>query len=167
MKVFILSKLFNNKHRHNILRILAQNPMFSGLNTIELNVLSDMVHLRKYSIGEYIFKQGQPAIGMYIVSNGRVQLLNEEIYIDPQTEEDAKDSSDISILQEGDFIGELTLVNERAFRDFSAKAIEPTTLIALFRTELLEIIETRPVMATKILYNLSKLLAEQVERLIN
>ena len=166
MKIFLLSKLL--KKRNNfVFETLKNNPIFKNLSSFELKIIAKLVYIRNYKAGEQLFKQGQPAMGMYMIVKGNVQILNEDIYFNPKMDKEEKKKKNLKELQNGDFLGELTLVEETAFRDYSAQAVVDTVLIGFFKPALLELMDTRPVISTKILYNLSQSLAKELSRLIS
>ena len=63
----------------------------------------------------------------------------------------------------GDFFGETALISEDK-RSANAKALEDSLVIAFFRSDLLEIIRRSPVFGTKILFNLSNIMATRLKR---
>jgi signal-transduction protein with cAMP-binding, CBS, and nucleotidyltransferase domain len=53
---------------------LASFPAFALLNKKEISLISNILHNRHYIAGEYIFCQGDPGIGLYILIDGEVEI---------------------------------------------------------------------------------------------
>ena len=49
-------------------------PIFQALSKKELKRIEDHVYLRTYRPGEYIYQQGEPGLGMYVVHQGAVRI---------------------------------------------------------------------------------------------
>ena len=154
MKNTIWQNIFKSKKNSESETILAlkQVPIFNGLETIDLKTIEHIVHHRNYEKGEFIFKEGTPGLGMYIVLQGNVNIINEN-----------SDSSVYAELSAGDFFGEISLVSEDN-RSASAIANNDSYLIGFFRTELMDIITRKPALGNHILLNLSKTLGSRLKK---
>ena len=67
------TRLFGNKkdripEHARITNLLSSVPIFEELNTRELQAIERILHRREYVQEEYIFRQGEPGMGMYIVN---------------------------------------------------------------------------------------------------
>lgn len=133
---------------------LSNVPVFSGLARKELREVENIVHLREYHAGEAIFQQGDPGLGMYIIIQGQVQILNNQ---------DPDNPIVYSELNDGDFFGDLALVDE-ADRSAAALAAADTRVIAFFRPELKDILTRFPGLGNKILINLAKVIAQRLRK---
>ena len=76
---------------------------------------------------------------------------------------EGEDGTEFATLESGDFFGETALISEDK-RSANAKALEDSLVIAFFRSDLLEIIRRSPVFGTKILFNLSNIMATRLKR---
>lgn len=133
---------------------LSNVPVFSGLARKELREVENIVHLREYHAGEAIFQQSDPGLGMYIIIQGQVQILNNQ---------DPDNPIVYSELNDGDFFGDLALVDE-ADRSATALAAANTRVIAFFRPELKDILTRFPGLGNKILINLAKVIAQRLRK---
>jgi len=88
------------KEEENIRKTLKRIPIFEGLSRKELRAIERILHRRQYATGEVIFHQGEPSAGMYIIVEGKVR-----IFLEPTQQVVAE-------LHDGDFFGELALLNE-------------------------------------------------------
>jgi len=133
---------------------LRQVPVFSGLSRKELREIENIIHQREYHAGEAIFQQGDPGLGMYIIIQGQVQIVNNQ---------DPDNLVVYSELSDGDFFGDLALVDD-ADRSATALATTETRLIAFFRPEMKDILTRFPSLGNKILMNLAKVTARRLRK---
>ncbi len=167
IEIFFIN-LYNNKRGHmshpiwsNIFRNLKGNeseteialkqvPVFENLTRSELKEISKIVHKREFLKDEYVFKFNTPGLGMYIIINGEIIV-------------EGDDGTEFARLKEGDFFGETALISEDK-RSANSKAFMDTRIIAFFRSDLLEIIRRNPSFGTKILFNLSNIMAKRLKK---
>jgi CRP-like cAMP-binding protein len=80
-----------------------------------------------------------------------------------QQEEDDGTILHLASAKPGEFIGELALLDD-APRTASAIAVDETSVVALYRTDLLALSQTRPRLGVKVLMQLSQIVAERLRR---
>jgi len=148
----IWSNIFKNLRRAESETEIAlkQVPVFESLTRSELKEISKIVHQREFLKDEYVFKFNTPGLGMYIILKGEIII-------------EGDDDTEFARLQGGDFFGETALINEDK-RSANAKAFTDTHVIAFFRSDLLEIIRRNPSFGTKILFNLSNIMAKRLRK---
>ena len=147
--------VFRSKDAKNSLREkLKQNILFQDLNHSELRFVENIVNLRYYRPGENIFRQGEVGVGMYIILSGHVNIHVEEIQVNNM---EAK-SAHVTVLQAGEFFGELALVEKEGRRSATATAQDESQLIGFYKPDLIEIIERSPNAGVKILMRLGEVL---------
>ncbi len=54
--------------------LVDKHPLFCGLTPAQYQVLQEMMVEERFSTGEVIYEQGNPAINMYIVTQGMVRV---------------------------------------------------------------------------------------------
>lgn len=135
------------------MRCLHQVPLFSSLSSKELKRLEPLFHDRRYAEGEVVFEQGEEGLGMYVVVEGKVQILTRN----------RNQTKPIADLVGGSFFGELALL-DGAPRSATAIAQTPSRLIGFFRTEFLELLETNGRAGTKISLQLARMTAERLRQ---
>ncbi|MDA3904371.1 MAG: cyclic nucleotide-binding domain-containing protein [Desulfuromusa sp.] len=150
-----------NPFWHNIFRIsreeltlayfLGTLPAFKNLDKGELALLENIVHVRNYLADEMVFSEGDIGSGMYAIRSGQVQIYN----LDEQGENEQV------VLKTGDFFGEVALTASRP-RCASARTTEPTVLVGLFRSDMLEAVRRHPVPAAKILVGLNRVISDRL-----
>lgn len=147
---FLWNNFFKSKNQSKI-DFLKKQPLFSSLNNKELRMVEKFIHHRTYFSGEVIFKPGS-SIGFYMIMKGRVQITYGE------------DNPSHTQLEEEDFFGELSLVQDKGYHKTTAKAIEPSELLGFFKPELLSLIENSPRLSARILMKLSSILGLRLKK---
>ncbi len=144
------------KGRQDLLTALKANVLFQDLSNRDLRFVADIVHLREYRNGEIVFHQDEIGFGMYIIAHGVIDITASSHY------SDAGGEMFVVRLEQGDFFGELALVEENGRRSANAKAATDTRLIGFFKPDLLDIIARRPAAGVKILLRLSEVLGRRM-----
>ncbi len=135
--------------------VLLSIPLFAELNKKDLSHLIDLIHNRNYLPGEYIFYQGDPGIGLYIIREGEVTI---------QRTSENKEQVSLATFYKGDFFGELALVDGEK-RSASAIAKTESRLAVIFKPDLDEFIHTYPKKGVKILKGVSQIVAIRLRKL--
>src|SRR5450755_2632199 len=98
---------------------------FSNFGRLPQPAINELVHrltAEKFKAGQRIIDKGDPAGPMYVVQSGKVRAF------DPRS----NGSKALAFYREGDFFGELSILNGSA-RAASAEAVTDCTLLALPR----------------------------------
>ncbi|MBU4446029.1 MAG: cyclic nucleotide-binding domain-containing protein [Candidatus Marinimicrobia bacterium] len=143
-----------NKTTDDIFKALKNVPIFSELNPRELNEIEKIIHRREYKKGEPIFRMGDPGLGMYIIINGSVSIVEED---------DAENATTLAVLKDGAFFGDLALLDE-APRSASAIADDHCDILGFFRPDFLDLLYRKSKLGNKILFSLSKIIGERLRR---
>jgi signal-transduction protein with cAMP-binding, CBS, and nucleotidyltransferase domain len=56
---------------------LSQLPVFDGVPSSVLQDIASIMERRTYALGEFVFKQGEPADAMYALTKGAVRLVRQ------------------------------------------------------------------------------------------
>jgi len=131
---------------------LGAVPLFAELGKRSRIQLEALVHVRTYRAGETIFEAGDPGSGMYVVRSGGVQIFERQA---------GGDEREIARLGAKECFGESTLVVP-VKRNASARAVEPTVLIGLFRADITDLSKRRPGAAYRILLCIAKAVSERL-----
>ncbi len=99
---------------------LAALPLFAGLDPVALAELRAGAEHVELEAGSYLFHAGEASDSLYVVRNGRLQVLQNDIVV---TE-----------LGRGEVVGELGLVID-ASRSASVRAVRDSTLVRLTRAQ--------------------------------
>jgi CRP-like cAMP-binding protein len=128
--------------RDAAVEILATHPIFGGLGTEELERLLELGEVRELPRGELVFREGEPGRELFIVLEGRVEVV---------ARLDTDQQRTLATLGAGDCFGEMSLIDiqrrsasviateasrflvlsTRAFRDLQTWRLESYTLIVL------------------------------------
>jgi CRP-like cAMP-binding protein len=129
--------------------------LFKSLSTRELRELDELLHERSYQKDEVVFDQGDVGLGLFIVVKGRVKVVSSHAALQQLAPECGP----------GDFFGELALFEE-AERTARVVAIEPTEVLALFRTEFFSLLDRDHKVGVKVLLELSRTVVLRSRKLL-
>jgi predicted acylesterase/phospholipase RssA/CRP-like cAMP-binding protein len=101
--------------------VLAKVPLFAAAGRDVIERMAECADTVRLEAGEWLFRAGDPADALYVVSSGRLEVLI--------------DGSPASTLRRGDVIGELALLTSTP-RSASARARRDTELVRLAGDEL-------------------------------
>lgn len=122
-----------------------------------MDFVKELVHVRHYKSNEAIFRQGEIGVGMYIIGRGTVDILVEDTLLE------SDEPTHVTRLSQGDFLGELSLVEDNSRRSATALSVNDTMMVGFFRPDLEEIIERNPSTGAKICFRLSQVLGRRLK----
>ncbi len=131
---------------------------FADLSDDILTQFADNTHLFRYASGEFVFMEGAPDEGLYIIRQGSVKLFKSS----PQGRELV-----INVLEEGDSFNEVTVFDQRG-NPVSVSALEACELWIVSAHTIRQALTEHPEVARGIILNLSqnlRMLVEMVEEL--
>ena len=136
-------------------QILSRSLIFSGLNSDELEELSELIVERSFKSGGFVFWEGDAPDWFYVVAEGRVKVL--------------KHSSSgkefiISFFDQGEMFGEVAVFENRAY-PASAQAVTDVRVLGIRRADFLSFLSNRPQVAVRIINVLGGRLRKAQERL--
>lgn len=141
--------IFRQPDEESVFSLLREIPLFDGLARGDLANVKSILHRREYDPDEVLFYQGNPGVGMYIIREGTIEIVDET-------------TGDIlADLSDGDFFGELALLNETP-RSATAVARTDSVLYGLFRPDLLGLVERNPSLGVQILLRMSQVISERL-----
>ena len=156
-KVPVLSMVFRRltPHQQEIVSLLRRTAIFSELLESELVELLHLLHERTFSAGEVIFTAGEPGLGLYVIFKGEVEIGHSE----------KNGKNRVARLGPGEVFGEVSFLDGSG-RSASAIALVRTELIGFYRTELMDLLERRPALASKILFALARQLGMRMRAML-
>jgi CRP/FNR family cyclic AMP-dependent transcriptional regulator len=134
------------------LELLKHVVLFKDLSWHDLGVIDNLLHERNYLAGEVIFDEGEEGQGLFIVLSGRVKTTRQ--------------GTTRGVLLEfgpGSFFGEVALLDQ-SVRTAQARAIEDTTIVVLFRAEFYVLLETHSAIASRVSFQLARILATRLRQ---
>lgn len=137
------------KKTPNFRAVIKDIPLFSELSRSDLASIERILHVRNYKAGETIFSQGDPGVGMFIISAGVVNIIQEP------------NDQLLATLNKGSFFGELSLLDE-APRSATARAVKECELLGFFQPDLFSVMAKNPKLGVKLLLQLAKIIGERL-----
>jgi CRP-like cAMP-binding protein len=116
--------------------LLKKVPIFSELGKRDLERVGKIMVSRPVKAGEVIIKQGDQAAGFFVISSGKVEIVQES---DGKTEK-------LNELSTGDFFGEMALF-EGFPRNATVRAIEDTECLVMTRWDFTAEMKNHPEIA--------------------
>lgn len=142
-----------NGDDEGILATLRLVPLFVDMSDAELREFEKLIHRRTFKANETIFWEGEPGVGMYIIQRGIVAIFKHA---------PGEGREELATLRNGDFFGELALLDESP-RSATALAKEPSDIIGLFRPDLFELLERKPRLGNKFLFQLASIIGDRLK----
>lgn len=137
------------------IQFLKTVPFFGQLSNRQLKGVSDVMFERTYDIDEIIFEEGQPGAALFLIMDGKVAV---EIFRETSTMR-------LAVLERGAFFGEMALLDETP-RSATARALERTRTLALYRNDLNGLVQRDAKTACQIYRSLAGVIADRL-RLTN
>jgi uncharacterized membrane protein len=126
---------------------LSKIPIFEHLSAADHDTLAGLWHRRELNGGEILFRVGEKGDAMYVVQKGAIEI---KVPVQGPKKEIA-----VSVLREGEFFGELSIVDGLP-RTASAVAIEHTHLLEMKRDAFIEFLLGRPSVAISMVSEIGK-----------
>lgn len=136
--------------------VLSAMPPFKELKKKYIKQLINIVHNRVYQPNEYIFMQGDPGIGLFIIREGEIIVTNTD---------NEGNKHELAAFSRGDFFGELAMLDD-AVRSASAIAHKESNVAVIFKPDLDEFMNRNPKQGNKILLGISKIITTRL-RIVN
>ena len=130
--------------------ILKQIPLFSEMNDRDLDKIIHLASKQKYHKENLILIEEEIGSTMFIILSGRVKIS--------RISDDGREVI-LSILSDGDFFGEMSLLDGHT-RSANVTAIEESELLVIRREEFLQMLKDFP----QIAINLLKELAQRIRK---
>lgn len=131
-------------------------PLFAGLPDAELRHLHEMLRRLELRAGETLFRQGEEADGLFVISDGSVGVY---------ARLPGGGEVELAILGEGEVIGEMALV-DGGTRAASVRALEPTTALFFARADFLALASRLDPTAFALKRRLAAIVCERLRRLL-
>lgn len=129
---------------------LAQVPLFQDLDEKALGRLERLTRERAFGTGEVIVKEGDEGTGFFLITSGKVVVTRE--------------GTELSVLGVDEFFGEMALLDNYR-RSATVTAKEPTTCLAMLRSDFIAELRSNGDLAVEILALMSRRVREADRRL--
>ena len=126
-------------------------PLFADLNTYELIQVGNIINERSFKVGEKLFDQGYPVEAIFFILKGEVELSG-------STQPGGK-----RVLAKGEIIGLVDMYNEST-RSSTALTLTKTTVLAISKHDMNDLIASNPRLGNKLLGASCKLLGNHISQ---
>ena len=133
------------------IQFLKTVPFFDRLSNRQLKSVSDIMFERKYDANESIFEEGQPGAALFLILDGKVAV---EIFRETST-------TRLAVLEKGAFFGEMALLDDTP-RSATARALERTRTLALYRNDLNALVDRDAKTACQIYRSLAGMIGDRL-----
>jgi CRP/FNR family transcriptional regulator, cyclic AMP receptor protein len=134
-------------------QLLSEHPFFAGMQPPHLSLLGGCAVTLRVDGGEFVFREGEVARAFYVVRQGSVAIASLTPHEGLVT---------IQTLGDGDVLGWSWLLPPYRWH-FSARALEPTALMALDAGCVRAKCEQDPVFGYEIMRRFSQVMASRLE----
>jgi CRP-like cAMP-binding protein len=114
---------------------LRKVALFSDLDDAQLGRLAGLVREERFAAYHLVFREGDPVEAFYLVREGAVTVFRDE---------PGKPQQVLARLEEGNFFGEMGLLNDKSKRYASARTAAPTTLLHIAKADFLDLLTGNP-----------------------
>ena len=148
-----LLRLFSPPPMDPLLQIVSGVAIFRDCNRAELEALKLHLHERHFLAGEIVFDEGEDGEGMYVVIRGKLRANRKGVL----------SKKSLGVIQAGESFGEMALLGAGP-RMATVVAEEDTTVLAMFRPELVALAQARPRLGYKIAMGVALVLESRLRR---
>ncbi len=134
--------------------VLAATDLFRDIDADGLDAIVERSIARRYQKGDFVFHEGDQGDTLFVLAEGMVKVF--------VTSEDG-DEMVLATLRPPETFGELAVIDEGP-RSASAKAMEPTTLLAFTRATFLHLLQEHPALMRSLYRTLGTLLRRVLEQ---
>lgn len=141
--------------RSSIINTLGNCQLFRGSSNEDLNAIADITVMKTPRKEEYLFHQGDPSLGFYIVQKGAISVHR----VSPTGKEQV-----IHVFRDGESFAEATLATSTGY-PADARALEPSHVLFVQKAGFLELVRKQPELALRMLASMSLHLAVLIGQL--
>lgn len=155
IKDFLKNIIFDEEHKAKI-AFLKKFSLFVGLDKRALSYVLDVIYKKTYKENEIIFSEGDIGRAVFFIKSGCVKIQKRV--------KDTNQQKVISNLKEGDFFGEMALLEEMP-RSATAIVSETTEIFFIYKVRFDTLLEHKPRVGIVILQNLTKILSHRLRQI--
>jgi CRP/FNR family transcriptional regulator, cyclic AMP receptor protein len=135
-------------------QLLRSIPLFAELTDEQLASVAALTQVQHVPARKVVVRQGEPARALFGIVHGRLKVAS--------CGPDGKDSV-LGIMSEGEVFGEVALL-DGGVRSATCTTIEPCELLVVDRQQFMELLDSSPGIAVKLLHVLSQRLRRLSQR---
>jgi CRP/FNR family transcriptional regulator len=156
--VFVMSTTLAEFKQIAVVNTLRSCQLFTGLSQPDLENIADVSILKSLEKGDYLFHEGDPARGFYVVQRGAVNVHRVNA---------AGKEQIIHVFRAGESFAEVALATETGY-PADARALEPTQVLLVQKGGILALVKRQPELTLRMLGSMSshlRVLVGQLEDL--
>jgi len=138
-----------------IVTTLRGCQLFAGLSAVDLTSIAQVTTAKNLEKGAYLFHEGDPAHGFYIVQRGSINVHR----VNPVGKEQV-----IKVFRAGESFAEATLATPTGY-PADARALEPSQVLLVQKAGFLSVLRRQPELALRMLASMSMHLRSLVGQL--
>lgn len=150
-----MANAFNELKRAALVNTLRSVQLFVGLPPADLNAVADIAIVKSLEKGDYLFREGDPSAGFYIVQKGSVNIHRVNAVGKEQV---------IQIFRAGQSFAEATLATATGY-PADARALEPSQILLVQKAGFIALLRRQPELALRMLASMSMHLRSLVGQL--
>jgi sigma-B regulation protein RsbU (phosphoserine phosphatase) len=127
--------------------LLARIPFFTDLPNDELDRLQSELEVVNLKAGEILLREGERGEHLYVVVSGELEIL-----MGPGEENELI----LNIMHEGEYVGEMSLLQPDGVRSTSARAHTDVVLLSMSRAQFKDLLTRQPQLAKSMISVLSQ-----------
>lgn len=131
--------------------LLRNLELFNGLSDHEIALIAQVSRNEQFSSGQMLFKEGEPAVKIYALIEGEVEILKH----------DAGNVIIVDRVVPGKIFG-WSALTEPAVLTASARTVKPTKLIVTDNNKLKCLFEKNPRMGYVVMSNLTRVISQRL-----
>lgn len=129
-----------------IINTMRSCQLFSGLASADLKNVAAITLLKQLKKGDYLFREGEPSRGFYIVQQGAINVHR----VGTSGKEQV-----IHVFRPGESFAEATLATETGY-PADARALEPSQVLLVQKQEFIGLLRRHPELALRMLGSMSQ-----------
>ncbi len=153
-----MSNALSELKQIGIINALRSCQLFAGISSAELTPIAEITSVKAVTRGSYLFREGDPPLGFYIVQTGAINVHRVSAAGKEQV---------IHVFRAGESFAEGTLATEKGY-PADARAIETSQVLLVQRPGILALLRRQPELGLRMLGSMSahlRILVGQLEDL--
>jgi phosphoserine phosphatase RsbU/P len=130
--------------------VFLKIPLFKNMPKLDLFQLVNQLPIEDFKMGSYLFREGEPGNSLYVVMNGKLEILL------------AADTADEMLLRTcgpGEYVGEMSLMMPQGMRTATVRAREDSQVWVINREKFTEVLNHYPQLA----YSMVEIMSERLD----
>jgi CRP-like cAMP-binding protein len=134
--------------------LLAQTPIFGGLSDGALAKILAAAHVLRVRAGERVFEEGDPAVSMFVVCQGELEICKR-----------GRNGAEfcLAVLKRGDCVGEMSLIDIQ-LRSATVRAVGAAELFVLDQTAIAKLYHTDLEVYALLVLNIAREISRRLRR---